>query len=651
MKYRLIPLLVLALSVLILSTLPNSVQPITILQKDITYNPEVEKVYQKALQDYQLGRYDMVIWELEELIKVFPQNHRITSILYLIGRSQYKLHKNDAASKTLHLLQKQYPKSQLWDDAEYLLAAIEYRRGLYSKVLDKLLHLVKHSDDSRLKQKATILAYQLLQAKYSASDLETVTFKYKDSTYKPILLLAKAAQFWKAGKTEQAKRLVNQFKLQYKQSILIQEADSLAKRLQQAPAGVVKIGIILPFSGYFAEEANAIYQGIQLALEETAGKLPVQIKLEVRDSRGRVVEAIRNIQQLCADPKVIAVIGELESEPTAAIGVVADQGCQTNKPASGYGLAPTDNNGSLVVLAPVATETGIASLGNNIFQLVPDVRLRGEKIAQFAMLKQGLKSFAILAPADDYGWEITDSFAATVDRLGGQIVAESWYYESAVNVKPQFRHIREIGFEKMIRDSVSVAEPSLSISQIDSIVSVIKQQKLERLLSESKGKLADSTAYPITSIDGMFLPIYSEDIKYVAPQFALFNIQAQILGGEFWNDKDVLDDNRSYVDGAIFASGYFLNDTDPAFRTFRDHFRKRFGRTPGKLEVFGYDTFMFLNAALQQRAFSRQSILQTLLDIKTFKGLHGTFHFGEKSRVNSNVNILQYANGVIRKLQ
>ncbi|HDI51858.1 MAG TPA: hypothetical protein ENF45_04440, partial [Bacteroidetes bacterium] len=196
MKYRLIPLLVLALSVLILSTLPNSVQPITILQKDITYNPEVEKVYQKALQDYQLGRYDMVIWELEELIKVFPQNHRITSILYLIGRSQYKLHKNDAASKTLHLLQKQYPKSQLWDDAEYLLAAIEYRRGLYSKVLDKLLYLVKHSDDSRLKQKATILAYQLLQAKYSASDLETVTFKYKDSTYKPILLLAQAAHFW-----------------------------------------------------------------------------------------------------------------------------------------------------------------------------------------------------------------------------------------------------------------------------------------------------------------------------------------------------------------------------------------------------------------------------------------------------------------------
>ena len=76
----------------------------------------------------------------------------------------------------------------------------------------------------------------------------------------------------------------------------------------------------------------------------------LKIELLVEDSEGRVLTAIRAAQKLCQDDGVIALIGELESDITAAIGVVA----QSEK---------------VVCLAPVGVEEGLTSIGSFVFQL------------------------------------------------------------------------------------------------------------------------------------------------------------------------------------------------------------------------------------------------------------------------------------------
>ncbi|MFQ6079617.1 MAG: hypothetical protein ACE5NJ_10860, partial [Thermodesulfobacteriota bacterium] len=60
-------------------------------QSQVKYIPEVERLFQKALQNYVAARFQLAEIELENLIKVFPRNHRSTASLLLLAKTQYKL--------------------------------------------------------------------------------------------------------------------------------------------------------------------------------------------------------------------------------------------------------------------------------------------------------------------------------------------------------------------------------------------------------------------------------------------------------------------------------------------------------------------------------------------------------------------------------
>jgi len=296
----------------------------------------------------------------------------------------------------------------------------------------------------------------------------------------------------------------------------------------------------------------------------------------------------------------------------------------------------------------------LTELSPNIIQMNPDVSIRGQMIAEYAVKKLNLHTFAILAPADQYGKTITDSFSETVDHLNGSILAQTWYYHGATELRSQFRHIREIGLKKMGRDSIALKFPEFNLNQIDSMLVVYEIQKRKEMMEKdqsAKTKFTDSTATPVTSIDAIFLPVYTDEIPYVAPQFALFNIRCQILGSDFWNDEDILDSQESYVSGAIFTSDFYADPVDPIFQRFRNAFRSETGISPGKMGVYGYDSFNLLMSVLKDDVKNPEQVLQRLNRIETFNGLLHTYLFNVHPSVNSFLYILQYTDRTIKRLQ
>jgi len=262
-----------------------------------------------------------------------------------------------------------------------------------------------------------------------------------------------------------------------------------------------------------------------------------------------MITAIKATRNLIQREHVRAIIGELESELSAGIGA----------------LASVDN---VPLVAPTASENGVASVGEAIYQLNSDLERKGAALAEYAFRQLGLRTFATLAPADGYGQQLTASFTSRIDELGGRIIAQSWYYGDAQDLSRQFKMIREAAFHY---DSTDV------------------EKMIEE--AEKEGEDLEEKDIPVLSIDAVFFPVYSEHIPYVAPQFALSNIQAQILGGEYWDDADLLRRAQiaPYVDGAIFVSDYFPQEDDPEFRNFRTQFRLKMKRTPERWEIFGYD--------------------------------------------------------------
>ena len=160
----------------------------------------------------------------------------------------------------------------------------------------------------------------------------------------------------------------------------------------------------------------------------------------------------------------------------------------------------------------------------------------------------------------------------------------------------------------------------------------------------------DSTALAVNPYDGVFLPIYGEDLDYVAPQLANYNIEARIFGGAHWNDPEKLEENSRYVEGAIFISDFYTDPSDYGYYTFRDAYRIAKGKSAEKMEIYGYDTARLLLEALKDESLSRQQIGQKLLEIGPYSGIKGTVSFNQ-DRINTSLRILQFRLGNIIRIK
>jgi len=599
-------------------------------QLRVQQNPEVEKAYQKGLELFKRGRYDIAAWELQNMLILFPKNHRKSSALYLIARARFHEKKYAEASEALEQLLREFPKSKYRYDALFLEAAIAYQENNIPKTLELLQKIIDGSKNRILVQQSEKIFYKIVVSNYTLTDIPNLRKQFSSFNLKPVWMLAEASKLIAKGEYQKARKETESFFNEFPNNPLMKEAQVLKKILTESPTISLKIGVILPLTGFYSEQARDVANGVQMAYDYWKNSHPrMAVQLGIFDSRGNIIEALKTTQRLLASKRTLALLGSLESNPTAAIAAV-----------SSYGNVP--------LLAPTGTENGIADLGENVFQMDGNVDIRGKILAEYAVQKLHLKTFAILAPADEYGKQITDSFAATIDQLGGKILAETWYYEGAIDFKKQLSHIRNVGLEKMVWDSLRMAYPNYDDAQIDSLFAIEKEIRREKNQNRVIKKLADSTAVPVTSIDGIFLPVYTEDIKYIAPQYAMFNIQSQILGGDYWNDINLLNDNNRYINGVIFTTDVYVKENDLPYLRFKNQYRKRFKSSPSKFSILGYDTMNFLLKVISAGNYTKSDVLKGLKKIETFDGLHGTFKFLNGNRVNSGMVLLRYENGSFR---
>jgi ABC-type branched-subunit amino acid transport system substrate-binding protein len=600
------------------------------------FNQEVENIYKKLLTHYSEGRYNVVEYELQNLLELYPENHRSSSIIYLMGRAQYKQKKYSQAEDVLIKLLTKYPQSKYIDDTQFLLSAISFDRKNYFRSGEYLFSVFEETNDSRLIDRSRDLLFPLLTDYLRPDELQILKNKFQQSQSMAMVDYANGVQNFRLKNMDLAGNFFQSVLQQSPNNQLGKNAQRYLQLIDLASKNkTIKIGVLLPLSGILQEEAKSILAGIEYAFKQSQIAKYLPIKLVVEDTEGETLPTIQVCKRLLQDESIIAIIGEIESDKTA---IISSLFLEKNIP----------------VISPTAAESGLSELGDNIIQMSPDVSIRGEIIAEYAMNELNLKTFGILAPADSYGKTITDSFVETVDKLNGTILVETWYYQGATELRNQFKHIREIGLKKMGRDSVSFEFPDFTLGQIDSVILEIeRQKKREQAESEEprRMKFSDSTATPVTSIDAIFLPVYTDEISFVAPQLALYNIQCQIIGGDYWNDEEVLDRNQSYLSGCVFSSDYYSDLLDSEMQKFINRFRLDVGVTPEKMEIYGYDTMNFLLHVLNKENEDAEKLLWEIKRTNSYEGISHTYKFDRKVGVNSHLNILKYEGNTISKIK
>ena len=195
----------------------------------------------------------------------------------------------------------------------------------------------------------------------------------------------------------------------------------------EASGDTVKIGGLAPLTGKVANYGIATNNGIQLAVKKINdnGGILVGKKIDYiyYDEKGDPNEALTAFNKLVQNDQVVALIGDVTSNPTKA---VAQKSVEYNLP----------------MITATGTTAEITEGKPNVFRACFIDPYQGELMASYAADKLGAKSAAILYDnGDSYSSGIADAFEK-VAKEQGMAVTKLGYASKSVDFRAQLTQIK-----------------------------------------------------------------------------------------------------------------------------------------------------------------------------------------------------------------
>ncbi len=639
-----------------------SVSPAARGQGQPEYSGAAEDLFQQGLVYFRAGRFTDAASAFASVIQRYPGSHRATAAYVMEGKALFRSNDNLDAARTLKAFLAKYPGSSYVPDADLMLGQIYDRIGRYEEAM--LLYLeawrmLPPLAPAMLTREIMFSMDRTIDGHMDARSVQRLVNESTSARERAYFWLKIAQKDLDADRTVAAGEALDSLTQRYPGNPF---ADQIARlRATVSGRGSVKLGVLMPLmkssppSGV-KEVGNEVNNGVTFAFDEFQRdpSVRVRIALDIRDTDRDSGIALREARALAEDPGVVGVIGPVFSSETSAA-------------AAGLGT------GGIPLVSPTANADGIAAAGPAVFQANPDYATRGRVIARYAIEKKGYRTFAVLAPGDSYGKFLADGFIDEVNRLGGKIVATQWYAKGASDLKPQLRNIRRAGLhegqEPMIsfagrmgyNDRMKYVGLGVPLRRLDSLMersATVSATALlgpdARAIIDSMGLVAayddsqvDSTQYPVTTIQAVYLPITSPDeIGVVSSQIVYFNIQAQLLGSGEWYKFSELDANKRYCNNVIFESDSYVDTSSASYRDLARRFAAQGRGAPTRYALYGYDTARLTLSLLASGATSRETLARALSGVRDYQGVHSRIGFSG-GRVNGWLHILQYVSDSI----
>lgn len=180
---------------------------------------------------------------------------------------------------------------------------------------------------------------------------------------------------------------------------------------------VIRIGAIIPLSGYAAKYGGWIKEAIELIREEVNEKGGIRgYKLEIiyEDDAADPTKAATAMSKLANIDKVPAVIGSWASSSVLA-------------------QAPIANRTKTIIMA-LGASPKISDAGDYVFRAAPDARLPLNKLIPY-LVNQGNRTIVILYINNDFGKDQADVFRHAFERSGGTVPLSEGYDASSTDFR------------------------------------------------------------------------------------------------------------------------------------------------------------------------------------------------------------------------
>ncbi len=306
-------------------------------------------------------------------------------------------------------------------------------------------------------------------------------------------------------------------------------------------------------------------EGILLAAGTFQNSREFDFRLFIEDSQSNPEIAKRAVDNLYNRDNVVAILGPLSWNESVA---VADRSQQLG-----------------ILNLSLTGKEGVSSRGAYLFQnaLTPGVQL--ESLVTHCVKEKGFKRFAILAPNNPFGKDMSAEFWDLVEKNGGHVVGYRLY-------PPE-----EKDFQEYVQRLVGLGNPKLRTLENARLAEYKKETK------EKTGREPKADIPPIVDFDAIFLPDSPATVSQIAASLAYFDVSnVAMLGTTEWNSDQLYKRGGRYVEGALFPGGLSAASRNETQKAFIRLFAAAYGGAPDLLATQAYEAMHILTGALKQTA-------------------------------------------------
>jgi len=587
------------------------------------YSQTSENMFEKGLKAFLQKDYRNALRDFKTLIREYPDAPRAEFSRLLLVKSCYQLKRYREIAAVTAGYETASAPGNCRDELLLIRAKSALAEDQMAEGARMLIHLRRTAKDQSIRREADSVLEVLADRILTLQEMRTLLATLKEPADIQSAALMTAQRMAVNQRYRQAAALCREMLQERLDHKTEKSFNSLLHRIQPLSEGPVRIGLIASLTGEDSETGTAIRIGAEYGAYQYNLKYEPKIELVILDDHSDIIQSVRHARALCLSDDISVIIGPADGQRMAAVAAEA-------------------NHYRIPVIAPVTTLAGLTDIGNFIYQANIPLDIQSKMLAEYAFRQLNLKTFAVLAPSDPNGEQSSAAFIARIRQLGGRVLTVERYYEGTEDFRAQLIRIRKIGLLDLVTRSVNF-DPlhPMSRKTLDS---------LYYLYYPSDTDDKDAFAVPMDHIQGLFMPMYSEELKYIAPQLAYYNIRSQWLGSMQWNSLSDLKAQQNYLNGAVFVADAYFNAEDPRYRDFAAQFRQWTGREPALPILWGYDPMGMITELVRTGSFGADEIQAELQNGYEWKGLRHTIRFSKDKRYNDAPVILQFYGGQIKKL-
>jgi hypothetical protein len=233
----------------------------------------------------------------------------------------------------------------------------------------------------------------------------------------------------------------------------------------------------------------------------------------------------------------------------------------------------------------IAFSTDVSVAAPGVYLLSFLIQGYVDRIIQYAV-SAGKKSFAIMAPQNDYGNVATDRFEQTAAGVNAQIVVTARYAAGQM------------------------------------------------------GTAAQQVAAVQGQMDALFIPEQADAMQAVANALSSNSVKTQLMGTGVWNDARVL--KIPQMQGAWFSA-----PDNAGFNAFAQRYKAKFNSEPARLATLSFDA-VTLAAALARNGGPDPYSERALTNVSGFSGADGVFRFRADGTNERGLAVMEVNNGAAR---